>query len=95
MPAWMKAKDVVDKQQHIPVLVVAEILGHRQCRVPHAEPAAWRLVHLAEQHDHGRQDASILHLAVKLFALAAAFANTAENAHAFVVPDHVVDHLGE
>ena len=61
----------------------------------HAEPAAGRLVHLAEDHHHVRQHAGLLHLAVKLLALAAAFADAAEQADALVVADHVVDHLGE
>ena len=90
-----EAEDVVDEQQHVAVLVVAEILGHRQRRVADAEAAARRLVHLAEDHHHVRQHAGLLHLAVELLAFAAALADAAENAHALVVPDHVVDHLGE
>ncbi len=35
------------------------------------------------------------HVAVKLLAFAAAFADAAEDAHPLVMPDHVVDHLGE
>ena len=90
-----EAEDVVDQQQHVAVLVVAEVLGHRQRRVPDAEPAARRLVHLAEDHHHVRQHAGFLHVAVKLLAFAAALADAAEDADALLVPDHVVDHLGE
>jgi hypothetical protein len=77
------------------VLVVPKILGHRQRRVAHAEPAARRLVHLAEDHHHVRQHAGFLHVAVKLLAFATTFADAAKNADALLVPDHVVDHLGE
>jgi hypothetical protein len=77
------------------MLVVAEILGHRQRRRGRRENGARRLVHLAENHHHVRQHAGRLHLAVKLLAFAAAFADAAENAHALVVADHVVDHLGQ
>ena len=77
------------------MLVVAEILGHRQRGMAHAEAAARRLVHLAEHHHHIRQHAGFLHVAVKLFAFAAAFADAAKDAHAFLMPDHVVDHFGE
>jgi hypothetical protein len=77
------------------VLVVPEILGHRQRGVAHAEPAARRLVHLAEDHHHVRQHAGLLHVAVKLLAFATAFADAAKNADALLVPDHVVDHFGE
>ena len=90
-----ETEDIVDEQQHVAVLVVAEILGHRQRRVAHAEPAARRLVHLAEDHHHVRQHAGFLHVAVKLLAFAAAFADAAEDAHALLMPDHVVDHFGE
>jgi hypothetical protein len=90
-----ETEDIVDEQQHVAVLVVPEILGHRQRRVAHAEPAARRLVHLAEDHHHVRQHAGFLHLAVKLLAFATAFADAAKNADALVVPDHVVDHFGE
>ena len=90
-----EAKDVVDEQQHVAVLVVAEILGHRQRRMSDAEPAARRLVHLAEDHHHVRQHAGFLHLAVKLLAFATAFADAAEDADALVMPDHVVDHFGQ
>jgi hypothetical protein len=47
-------EDIVDEQQHVAVLVVPEILGHRQGCVTHAEAAAGRLVHLAENHHHVR-----------------------------------------
>ena len=68
------------------MLVVAEVLGHRQGRVPHPEPAAGRLVHLPEHHHHVGQYAGFLHVAVELLALATALADATENAHAFVIP---------
>ena len=77
------------------MLVVPEILGHRQRGMAHAEPAARRLVHLAEDHHHVRQHAGFLHVAVELLAFATAFADAAEDADALLVPDHVVDHFGE
>ncbi len=77
------------------MLVIAEILGHRQRRMPHPEPAARRLIHLAVDHHHVLQDAGFLHAAIELFAFAAALADPAENAHPFLMPDHVVDHLRE
>jgi hypothetical protein len=73
-----EAEDVVDEQQHVAVLVVAEILGHGQRRVADAEAAARRLVHLAEDHHHVRQHAGFLHVAVELLAFAAAFADAAK-----------------
>src|ERR1017187_2975784 len=60
-----------------------------------AEPGARRLIHLAEDHHHVRQNARFLHRVIKLLALATPFANATENAYAFVMPDHVVDHFGQ
>ena len=90
-----KPENIVDQQQHIAVLVVPEILGHRQGGMTHPEAAARRLIHLAEDHHHVGQHASVFHIAVKLLAFAAAFANAAKNADPFLVPHHVVNHFGE
>ena len=90
-----ESENIVDQQQHITMLVVPEILGHRQRHVAHAEPAARRLIHLAEHHHHVRQHAGRLHVAVKLFPFATTFADAAKNADALLLPDHVVDHFGE
>ena len=90
-----ETENIIDEQQHVAVFVVPEILGHRQRRVTHAETAARRLVHLPEHHHHVRQYAGLLHVTVKLLALATTFADAAENAYALLVLDHVVDHFGE
>ena len=90
-----EAKDVVDEQQHVAMLVVAEILGHRQRGVADAETTPRRLVHLSEDHHHVRQHAGCLHVAVDFLALATTLADAAEDADAVVMPDHVVDHFGE
>jgi len=42
-----EAEDVVDKEQNVLALLVAEILGQRQARQADAGPRAGRLVHLA------------------------------------------------
>src|ERR1035438_4250758 len=77
------------------MLVVAEIFGHCQSSLANAEPAAWWLVHLPIDHHHIGQNAGFLHIAVKLFALTATFADPTKNTNALLVPDHVVDHFGE
>jgi hypothetical protein len=81
MPAWMKRKILSMSSRYIAVLVIAEILGHGQRGVAHAEPAARGLVHLAEDHHHIRQHAGFLHIAVKLFAFTTAFADATKNAY--------------
>ena len=77
------------------MLIVAEIFSHRQCYVPHPESASRGLIHLAVDHHHVCKHAGFFHATVKLFAFAAALPDAAENANASLVPDHVVDHLGE
>ena len=61
----------------------------------HPEAGAWRLIHLTEDHHHVRKHAGFLHVSVELLAFAATLADAAENAHAFVISDHVVNQLGE
>ena len=90
-----EAENIIDQQQHIAVFIVAEIFRHCQGSVAHTKTAAWRFVHLAEHHHHVRQDACIFHFTIEFFAFAAAFANAAENTDTFLMPDHVVDHLGQ
>ncbi len=77
------------------MLVVPEILGHRQRRMAHAKPATRRLVHLPEHHHHVRQHACRLHVPVKFLSFTTSFAYSAKNAYALLVPDHVVNHFGE
>ncbi len=90
-----ETKNIINEQQDIAMFIVAEILGHRQRRVAHAEPAARRLVHLAENHHHVRQHTGGFHLAVKFLAFATTFADAAKNTDALLMPDHVVDHFRE
>ena len=89
-----ETKNIINEQQHIAMLVVAEIFGHRQRRVADAKTAARRLVHLTENHHHVRQHARSLHLAVKFLAFTTTFPDAAKNADALLMADHVMDHFG-
>jgi hypothetical protein len=77
------------------MLVVPEILGHRQRREAHAETGARWLVHLPVHHHHIRQHARVLHATMQFLAFTAAFTDPAKNADALLVLDHVVNHFGE
>ena len=77
------------------MLVIAEILGHGEGRQAHAEPGAGGLVHLAVHHDHVRKHTGGLHIMVELFSFATSLADAAKHAHSLLMPDHVVNHLGE
>ena len=86
-------EDVVDEQQHVLVLHVAEVLGHRQRRQRDAQAHARRLVHLAEDERGLLDDAGLLHLDREVGALTGALADAGEHRHATVVCGDPVDHL--
>jgi hypothetical protein len=77
------------------VLVVAKIFCHRQCGMSDSKAATWWFVHLTKDHSHIWQNTGRLHIPVKFFTLAAALTDAAEDTHALVMLDRVVDHLTE
>src|SRR4051795_5125301 len=62
-------EDVVDEEQHVLVLLVAEVLRHRQRRQRDPQPGARRLVHLAEDQRRGLDDTRLGHLRDEVVAL--------------------------
>jgi hypothetical protein len=88
-----EAEDVVDEQQHVLLLHVAEVLGHRQGGEGDAKTRARRLVHLAEDQRGLRDDAGLGHLQEEVVALTGALANTGEDRDAREVLRDAVDHL--
>ena len=88
-------EDVVDEQQHVLVLHVAEVLGHGERRQGDAEAHARRLVHLAEDQGGLLEHARLLHLEPEVGALTGALAHTGEHRHTTVVLGHTADHLGD
>ncbi|KAB5588085.1 Acetylglutamate semialdehyde dehydrogenase [Ceratobasidium theobromae] len=88
-----EAEDVVDEEQHVLVLHVAEVLGHGEGREGDAQARARRLVHLAE-HERGLvEDAGLAHLDDEVVALTGALADAGEDGHAVVVEGDSLDHL--
>src|SRR4051794_3897666 len=57
-----EAEDVVDEQEDVAALLVAEVLGHRQAREADPLTGAGRLVHLAEHERGALDDARLGHL---------------------------------
>ena len=88
-----KTEDIVDEQQHVLVLHIAEIFGHGQARQCHAHTDAGGLVHLAEDQRRLVGHAALLHLAPQVVALTAALAHAGEDGIAAVLHGHVVDQL--
>ena len=86
-------EDVVDEQQHVLLLHVAEVLGHRQRRQRDPQTGARRLVHLAEDERGLLDDAGLGHLRDEVVALTGALADTGEHRHTAEVLGDPVDHL--
>src|SRR5260221_12138214 len=86
-------EDVVDEQQHVLALDVAEVLGHRERGQADPQPGARRLVHLAE-HQRGVLDhVGLGHLDEQVVALASPLADTREDRDAAEVLGDPGDHL--
>ena len=86
-------EDVVDEQQHVLTLNVAEVLGHGQRRERNAQPGAGRLVHLAEHQRGLLDDAGLPHLDDEAGALTSALPHAGEHRDATEVLRDPVDHL--
>ena len=90
-----EAEDVVDEQQHVLVLHVAEVLGHRQRRQGDAQADSRRLVHLPEDQSGLLEHPGLFHLDAQVGAFTSALADTGEHRHAAVLGRDAVDHLGD
>src|SRR5436190_2820849 len=86
-------EDVVDEEEDVAALLVAEVLGHRQAGQADPLAGAGRLVHLAEHEGRALDDAGLRHLGDQVVALAAALADAREHGHAGVLGRDVVDQL--
>src|SRR3954469_9142633 len=72
-------EDVVDEQQHVLLLHVAEVLRHRQGRQRDTQSRARRLVHLTEDQRGVLEDAGLLHLVDQVVALTGALTDAGEH----------------
>ena len=94
-----EAEDVVDEEQHVLALFVAEVLGDGERREADAGAGARRLVHLAVDErglvEHGRAvgELRVRHLVPEVVALAGALADAGEHREAAVLLGDVVDQL--
>ena len=92
-PGLREAEDVVDEEQHVLLLHVAEVLRHGQRRQCDAQTRPRRLVHLAEDERRLVEDAGLFHLADEVVALTGALADTGEHRNTAVVLGDPLDHL--
>ena len=94
--SW-SSKAVVDEDQHILTLLVAEILGNGQTGKSNTSTSAWGLVHLSvHQGDLGGlvlegDDTTLNHLVVQIVALLGPLADTSEHRETTVSLGNIVD----
>ena len=88
-----EAEDIVHQQQHVLMLLVAEIFGDGHRRQRRAPARAGRLVHLAIDQNRALQHAGFAHFGPEFVAFARAFADAGENGNAAIFLDHGVDQL--
>ena len=74
-----ETEDVVDEQQHVLVLHIAEVLRHGQAGQSHAHTDSWRLIHLAEDKCGILQHAHLFHLQEEVGALTGTLADAGED----------------
>ena len=88
-----EAEDVVDEEQHVGALGIAEVLRHRQARQGDAQTRSRRLVHLAVDERRAVDHARLGHLEPEVVALTGALADAGEHRLAGVELRDVVDQL--
>ncbi len=88
-----EAEDIVDEQEHVLPLFVAEVLGGGHPRETDAQARARRLRHLAEDERGLLDDARFLHLVVQVIALARPLPHAREDRDAPVLLGDIVDQL--
>ena len=86
-------EDVVDEQQHVLLLLVAEVLRHGQRRQRDPHTSARRLVHLTEHQRGVLEHIGLAELDPQVVALTGALAHAGENRGATEVAGDTVDHL--
>ena len=87
------AENIVDEQQHVLLLAVAEVLGHGQTGQCNAHTCSGRLIHLTEHQRGLVQNARLLHLAPQVVALTSTLTNAGENGVTAVLGSDVADEL--
>ena len=86
-------EDVVDEQQHVLLLLVAEVLRHGQRRQRDAHTGAGRLVHLTEHQRGVLEHVGVGELDPEVVALTGALPHAGEHRSATEVSGDAVDHL--
>ena len=93
-----ESEDIIDEQQHVLLVDIAEVLGHGQSRQTHAHSGTRRFVHLTVHQSHFRVAAIVFidhpgfdKFVVKVVSFAGALAHAAKHGHTTVGFSDVVD----
>src|SRR5699024_5997061 len=70
-----ETEDVVDEQQHVLVLNIAEVLRHGQAGQSHAHTDSWWLIHLTEHQGGVLENAHFFHFEEEVGALTGTLTN--------------------
>ena len=92
-PGEHVAEDVVDEEEDVGALLVAEVLGHGEAGESDPGASPGRLVHLPKDQRGPIEDPGLLHVAVEVAALAGALSDPGEDRVAAVLLGDVADHL--
>ena len=86
-----KTENVVDKQQHILMLLVAEVFRHCKSGLSHAHTRSGGLIHLSEHQSCLLQDTGFLHLGPEVISLTGAFADAGKDRITAVLCGNISD----
>ena len=86
-------EDVVDEEEDIGALLIAEVLGHGEAGESNPGTSTGGLVHLTKDQRGPIEDSGLLHVAVEVATLAGALPDPGEDRVAAVLLGDVADHL--
>ncbi len=88
-----KAKDIIDKEEHILAFLITEIFSNSQRRQCNAGTGSRGLVHLTVNQSRLVENAGVFHLMPEIVALTGPLTDTGENRITAVLLTNVVDQL--
>src|SRR5699024_411601 len=88
-----ETEDVVDEQQHVLFLHVAEVFGHGQAGQGNTQTGAWWLVHLAEYQGGIFKNVGFVHFDPQVVTFTGTFTNTGEYRSTTEVACHTGNHF--
>ena len=92
-PGQDVAEDVVDEEEDVSALLIAEVLRHGEAGESHPGTSPGGLVHLTKDQRGPIENPGLLHVAVEVAALAGALPDPGEDRVAAVLLGDVADHL--